>query len=318
MSFQPPADDAARQNQQQQPSNGGSSLSNANSLMDPKDHTERTDDSSVIDERPPSLMTGTQTYRMSVFANDGDWTADRRNIETPSGRSVLVVKRRRQRPMPKRSIDAHKEDSIFFDDQEVVLRNSMMGRQDLQTNDETGLLGGAWRGVLKRLLLYTFDPVNARQLGRILQLSLPFLTAYESYILSNVIESLDRRNYERLSYALDLAFMNRNVSRIMVQNVGARYDFWWHWSTAVSRNRFFDALGQFPIIGITRFPATENFPSTRNHALASIFRVLLGEGNWITRVVTGGREGLVTDNPNNLAQNLAAESNGFELANRNQ
>jgi hypothetical protein len=47
-------------------------------------------------------------------------------------------------------------------------------------------------------------------------------------------------------------------------------------------------------------------------------RVALGQGNWLTRVITGGREGLVTDNPNITAQNLAAESNGFELANRNQ
>jgi hypothetical protein len=85
----------------------------------------------------------------------------------------------------------------------------------------------------------------------------------------------------------------------------------------VTWNRAFDAWGQFPIIGITSFPATENFPSTRDHALASIFRIVLGEGNWFTRFVTRGREGLITDNPKNTAQNLAAESNGFELANRN-
>jgi hypothetical protein len=70
-------------------------------------------------------------------------------------------------------------------------------------------------------------------------------------------------------------------------------------------------------VGITGFPGTENFPSTRDHALASIFRHVLGQGNWLTRVVTG-REGLVTDDPEATAQNLAAESNGFELANRNQ
>jgi hypothetical protein len=71
-------------------------------------------------------------------------------------------------------------------------------------------------------------------------------------------------------------------------------------------------------VGITRFPPSENFLSTRDHALASIFRVCLGQGNWLTRVVTQGRQGLLTDNPNNVAQNLAAETSGFELANRNQ
>ena len=43
----------------------------------------------------------------------------------------------------------------------------------------------------------------------------------------------------------------------------------------------------------------------------------LGSGHYWTRLLTG-RESLVTDDPNAAAQNLAAESNGFESANRNQ
>jgi hypothetical protein len=73
-----------------------------------------------------------------------------------------------------------------------------------------------------------------------------------------------------------------------------------------------------PVVGLTIFPTTENFPNTRDHTVASIFRRLLGKGFWWTRVLTGGRQSLVTDDPNAVAQNLAAESNNFENANRNQ
>jgi hypothetical protein len=172
------------------------------------------------------------------------------------------------------------------------------------------------------------DDVNALRLSRLLQFNLHFFTGYEAYLLSRLIEALDNiaadpggNNGSRndLDHILQDAFRNRNVSRSLVQALGPRHDWFYHWGTAVTWNRSFDALGQIPVVGaITRFPATENFPSTRDHALASIFRVVLGEGNWITRVVTRGREGLVTDSPDAVAQNLAAESNGFELANRNQ
>jgi hypothetical protein len=166
--------------------------------------------------------------------------------------------------------------------------------------------------------LLALNDVNALQLSRALQLQPPFQTGFEAYLTSQVIEALDRGDPAEVADILSVAFLNRNVSRVIIQNLGPRYDFLWHWSTALTWNRVFDAWGQFPIVGITGFPATENFPSTRNHALASIFRSLLGQGNWVTRVVTQGREGLLTDNPNNTAQNLAPESNGFELANRNQ
>ena len=44
---------------------------------------------------------------------------------------------------------------------------------------------------------------------------------------------------------------------------------------------------------------------------------LLGGGHWWTRVLTN-RQAILTDDPNVIAQNLAAESVGFEAANRNQ
>lgn len=213
-----------------------------------------------------------------------------------------------------------KNDFEFFQERSSALQGAMgLGCMlDFEINSEVGMLGGAWRGALKRLVLLAFDPVNALLLSRALQLALPFQTGYECYVTSQVIEALDRGHKNDLDYIFSVAFKNRNVSRVLVQAMGPRYDFLWHWSTAVVWNRQFDAWGQFPIVGITGFPASENFPATRNHALASIFRVVLGQGNWVTRVVTRGREGLITDNPKNTAQNLAAESNGFELANRNQ
>jgi hypothetical protein len=203
-------------------------------------------------------------------------------------------------------------------------------------NTECGIVGGAWRGFLRRRMMRSIDDVNALSLGRQMQLSIPFLTGYESYLVGQIIEVLDgmapsssssteevssrkrkrqsrRENKNETNYILKIAFKNRNVSRIIVQNVGSRWDFFWHWFNQICRSRWYDAWGQIPIIGFTRFPVTENFPATRNHVLASIFCIFLGPDNWFTRVLTQNRQGLITDDPNkNIAQNLAAESNGFE------
>ena len=190
--------------------------------------------------------------------------------------------------------------------------------RDFDVNDEVGIVGGAWRGALMRLILWSYDEVNTLLLTRQIQLFVPFQTGFEAYILGQLIEAFESGRPKDVRHALKVAFKNRNVSRVLVQLMGLRYDFLWHWGTMITWNRLFDAWGRVPLLGITSFPPSENFPSTRNHALASIFRIVLGEGNWITRVVTQGREGLVLDDSKNPAQNLAAESNGFELANRNQ
>jgi hypothetical protein len=175
-------------------------------------------------------------------------------------------------------------------------------------------------------MLMVYDDTNALLLSRGLQLAPFFLAGYEAYLLTQLIEALDPEasldtgssdKRSKVAKVLAQAFQNRNITRLVVQNLSARYDFVWHLDTAITRNREFDLWAQLPLVGVTQFPATENFPGTRDHALASIFRTVLGPGNWITRIVTG-REGLITDNPTAVAQNLAPESNGFELANRNQ
>jgi hypothetical protein len=217
-----------------------------------------------------------------------------------------------------------------------------MDDDDVVISNEVGWgLGFLWRALLRLYITQTLDHVNTLRMTRILQFQVHFLTFHEAGLLNTFLEQIQEaypqealdsisrngprylvpteRHKRRIRRSLHRAFQNRNVSRLILQAIRARYDFWYHWPTAVVWNRLFDAIGQFPIVGsITRFPATENFPATRNHALASIFRLLLGPGNWFTRVITGGRQGLITDDPNNPAQNLTAESNGFELANRNQ
>ena len=213
------------------------------------------------------------------------------------------------------------EDSKFFADRESALVSALKNKQmegKVNFNDEIGTIGGAWRGILRRLMLLQMDHITSLRLSRVIQLQMHLLSVHEAYILGNVVEALDHGKPKEIQAVLKVAFQNRNVSRVIVQAIGARFDWLWHDSTQFMNAKTFDAFGQIPIIGITSFPASENFPATRAHATNSILRLVLGQGNWLTRVVTGNRQGLVTDNPDNTAQNLAAESNGFELANRNQ
>jgi hypothetical protein len=183
-------------------------------------------------------------------------------------------------------------------------------------DSEATFLGWIWRFFVRFFLVFINDRINRLRFTRGIQDSLPFLTGYESYAVGGVIRAFDLEERDLDWYNLRLAFKNLNASRVLVQNL-ARCDLFWHWSTQVTWNRAFDLLGQLPIIGITSFPPTENFPSTKNHALQAIFRGIF-QGSFITRLLTGNREGLVTLDRNTAAQNLAPESNGFEEANRNQ
>ena len=306
--------------------------------------------SRILSKRPPaafgkstaSTIGGTKTVRLSVQPPvrstqlGGNRTLSftpKRLLDIENGKSILVVEQQFLDKNRYQALDAHgalvitaratapiaREDAAFFEERGSSLQDRIQKGtvRDFESSSEVGLLGSVWRGALKRLLVAQYDDINGARLSRALQLFLPFQTGYEAYIIGQLIEVMDQGRKSDLRYVLNIALQNRNVSRILVQQLAARFDFFWHWYTAISWNRLFDAWGQVPIIGITGFPATENFPATRDHALASIFRVLLGEGNWVTRVITG-REGLVTDKPNSPAQNLAAESNGFEIANRNQ
>jgi hypothetical protein len=261
--------------------------------------------------------------------------APKRLLDIENGKSILVTDQRflnqaRYQELghdgalvvtAKGAVPIAKEDAIFFNERGSSLLDQINSGEvrDLVSNSEVDFLGGAWRGTLRRLMLMSLDEINGLRLGRQMQLFLPFQTAYESYVLGQLIEALDSNRKSEVDYVLKVAFRNRNASRIIVQLCGPRWDFLFHWHQAVTWNRWYDSWGQFPIVGITAFPASENFPATRNHAFASISRVVFGPGNWLSRVITQGREGLDSDNPEkNVAQNLAAESNGFELANRNQ
>ena len=190
-----------------------------------------------------------------------------------------------------------------------------------------------WRWLVQRILVWGTDNdhhrINQTRISRWYQWQLPYLASHEAYLLSEFIQALEEppptanrnnnHDSQHVQQTLERLFWNCNVSRIVVQSLGPRFDFVFHWSTALSWNKWFDLWGQIPLLGrLTRFPPTENDVDTRRHALAAIFRVVLGPGHWWTRVLTGGREGLVTDHPEIVAQNLAAESNGFEWANRNQ
>ena len=195
---------------------------------------------------------------------------------------------------------------------------------------QVGPLGSAWRNVLKNLILLRNDKVNALMYSRGLQLDLPYLTGYESHILGLVIKAFDEcsncaegndkdmeKNKERcLEIILCRALKNRNVSRILVVNM-TRFDLLWHWDFQHQKNRAWDIWSGVPFVGFGGLPATENFPDTASHSLNSIGRVILGQGYWWTRIITN-REGLLVDDKNASAQNLAAETNGFEAANRNQ
>lgn len=172
----------------------------------------------------------------------------------------------------------------------------------------------ARKDILRQRLGWSMDAVNALNLGRKIQSSIPFLSGYESYLLGRVVEVLLEivvsdsnvsRNTMRqvqiqkqaeLNEILRFAFKNHNVSRVIIENLDHRWDFSWHWFQQVCKCRWYDAWGQLPILGITKFPATENFPTP---------------GNWFN-------EYWVPDTDKIVTQNLSAECNGFEKTNRNQ
>lgn len=181
---------------------------------------------------------------------------------------------------------------------------------------EMGFFGLLWRWFVKFLMWLTNDAVNRLRYTRGVQENLPFQTGYESFALGGVVRAFDVDSRAHDKFNLALAFENRNTSRVLVQKL-SRWDFVWHLGTSVTWSRLFDFIGLFPFIGFTRFPATENFPSSKNHALAGTFRLIF-EGSWITRWFTGKQEGIVVFDSHTAAQNLAAQSIGFEEANRNQ
>ena len=200
--------------------------------------------------------------------------------------------------------------------------------------------GDTWRQrILQKLMTWSVDDVNALNLGTQIQASVSFLTCYESYLLGQFLEILDeialpslipptssstmevstrkrrnrrnkviKLNKHELSYILRLVFKSRNVSRLITwKNIAGDsssscWDLCWHWSYQIRRSRWYDAFGQFPIIGrITRFPFTENFPGTAETRIRHL-------SQW-GGLIVGFADILDTTN---FTQNLTAEINGYE------
>jgi len=239
---------------------------------------------------------------------------DQGRFQELDSKGALVVTARSTAPIAKKDATffAERKDGLLH----KIARGDVRGFDD--NNEAGGVIGRAWRGALLHVMMAGNDEVNRLLLSRALNFFLPFQSAHESYIISEINETMDSGRKKDTRFVLGVAFRNRNISRIIVRLLGPRWDFLWHTNTMVTWHRLFDMWGQIPIVGITSFPGSENFVSTRAFAQNSIFRVVLGRGNWFTRVVTRGRQGLLTDDPNNVAQNLAAESNGFEASNRAQ
>ena len=195
----------------------------------------------------------------------------------------------------------------------------------IEANDEirstARMTGQMWRAIFRRIIVSFADPVNAYRLSRPLQLQIDYVSPLEAHLLGDVIEALDAVAMKsdgakkKLNKALVEALKNRNVGRSLVQSSGP-FNILWHAYTQISYTRIFMFASRFSSISFP--PPSENFLSARGHALNSILRQVLGPGRWFTRFVTGGREEFVVDNDNAIAQNLAAEANGFEVAMRQQ
>jgi hypothetical protein len=260
----------------------------------------------------------TTNHREVTFIG-GPYDAD---TELPSGSKISLV------GQDATLIMAYDNDR-FFDAgegyQELLVEASQamerLGQADTQTwkapLPEMGWMGWFWRWLMIRSILRTVDSVNRLRLTRFLQNSLAFMMAYESFALGGVIRAFDVDDRSKDGFSLRLAFQNRNASRSLVQALRPRWDWLWHTGTSVSNSRWFEIFGLIPFIGITSFPATENFPSSKNHVINGILSMFFS-GSWFTRSISGNQEGLVTFNSQTAAQNLAAEVNRFEGSNRNQ
>ncbi len=192
-------------------------------------------------------------------------------------------------------------------------------------NDEIAesarMTGRMWRAIFRRIIVLCTDPVNAYRLSRPLQLQIDYVSPLEAHLIGEVVDALDEVSMkvdgakEKLNRALEKALKNRNVGRSLVQSSGP-VNILWHAYSQISFMRTFILASRISTISFP--PPSENFLSARRHALNSILRQVLGPGRWFTRLVTGGREEFVVDDDNAIGQNLAAESNGFEFAMRQQ
>lgn len=218
---------------------------------------------------------------------------------------------------------AYDNERFFGDAYQELLREALKRMAHLSDagyweapKKEMGFFGSLWRFFARLFMSMTVDQVNRLRFSRGIQYLIPFMSIYEAFTLGGVIRAFDSDGRDLDRFNLNLAFANRNTSRILVQNLNSRWDWVWHLSTQITNSRMFDLLSNLPFLGFLGFPATENFPASRDHAINGILRPVL-EGSWITRFITG-QESVVTFDSQAAAQNLGAESTGFETANRNQ
>lgn len=216
----------------------------------------------------------------------------------------------------------------FFDAEDgyaLLLKQASDRMRELAANNETfrapdkemGFWGSLWRAIVRFFMFLTGSAINRLMFARGIQENLPFQSAYESFIIGGLIRYFDIDDRRNDAANKRSVFSNRNASRIAVQALGPRWDWIFHLNTQVRWSRFFDFLSLFPFLGWLGFDATENFPATRDHAVRGLLRPLF-EGSWLTRTITGQQEGVISFDRNAPAQNLAAESTGFETGNRNQ
>jgi len=167
---------------------------------------------------------------------------------------------------------------------------------------------------LRRRLLMSVDNINSLNLGKLIQTAIPFYSGYESYLLGEVVEILmnntlaesnasrktrlqaKKKTKAELNTMLRFALRNYNVSHVIAENVDRRWDFSWHLFQQVSKIRWYDLWGQIPFVGVTKFPATENFSTP---------------GDWFNKF-------WLSDPEHIIAHNLSPDCNGFEATNRNQ
>jgi len=207
--------------------------------------------------------------------------------------------------------------------QEIAER-STSGNETLikdEVKETSRIIGHWWRSIFKNILVWCTDPVNALRISRPLQLQLDYLGPHEALVLGNLIEALDdvinneAGAKQNLRSSLEQALQIRNVGRTLVQNFGP-FNVLWHLYFQTSNIRSFTIASSFTLTSFP--PSSENSLSTKRHVVNSILRKLLGPGRYITRLVTGGREEFIVDDDQAIAQNLAAESTGFEEAMRQQ
>lgn len=165
-------------------------------------------------------------------------------------------------------------------------------------NTEVSFLGRIWRSIFRLLLSWTCDTINRLRLTRGLTDHLNFLTAYESFILGGFVRAHDGTDPHSDTLDWELVLQNRNVSRIVLQAVGSRWDWFFHTHTQLQHRRLFDLLGWLPWIGRYADPPSENYPSSRWYSLWNLWDSFLELFRW----------------HNDDAHNLTPETTGFEQA----